>query len=150
MNEYNAAKGRVFLDAWIYPLEPAANIRNVGRRLITRMRRGQRIVKFQLELKDAAYSVGQLVTITTRNVLSIAGLPVLRQCLIVSRTEVAAAVAEYEAVDLEYGGLFARISSDTATDDYDTATAAEKAAGYYWGDANNRLGTVMAPGAIFW
>ena len=150
-NEYGDSKSRVVTDAWLDPDLPGSDIRNLARKLITRNRRGQRLLGFQLELVDGDYWVGDLVLLSSRYVTDANGVAVERPYLLLSRKEVNEHVIEYQGIDLEHTGRFCRIAPDTATDDYDSATDEERARYGYWGSTTyNRVGAAQSQGTVLW
>jgi len=55
----------------------------------------------------------------------------------------------YTAIDTNFGGRYMRFGPATMAASYDNATEADKSFGY-WGDTDNRLGTIFELGYIFW
>lgn len=148
-NSYGDQKEDVVLDHWSDPDLPVASVRNLARRVITRRRNGVRSFTFRLEVKDGLLNVGDEITVQTRRLTGLAGEQLARPALITARKEVGLAQNEYEAVDTNYNGNYFRISPDGTTENYDSATEAERQYGYM-GDNNNRLGTTLVQGYIFW
>lgn len=148
-NNFGDRRESVVYDHWLLKTTPAASVRNLCRRLITRLRNGLRTVNVEAELKDATgVHVGDHVHVTTRLVLGVSGDPQVLPCTVVSRVDHGGATTGYELLNEGHGGRFLRIAPDTAAD-YDDATEDDKAYGYN-GDANNRVGSIKEPGYIYW
>lgn len=138
-------------DPWISPAADISEIRNVANRIITRLGGGRRSFTFELELRDADLGVGDTCTVLSRQVLNAAGNPDPRPCVVTARKESSNARFQYRAEDLGLHpfGRYLRIGPNTMADDYDDATDDDKAYGY-WGDTDNRVGTLKELGYIFW
>lgn len=145
---YGDVKLRVIYDRWLAPNTPTATVRNLARRLLTRLRNGVRTFGFSLELKDATREVGDIVNLNTRILQDARGNGVTRPAVIVERSAKSSHVMSYKALDVETRGRFFRIGPDTMADDYTSAPATDKAYGYF-GDTDNRVGTSKEEGYIF-
>lgn len=148
-NYFGDQKERRIFDPWIYSGAAVSTVRNIARRLISRLRYGTRVIRFQLDVKEAELDVGAHVTIQTRHILAVDGTEQVRPCLITARKEVGRSLVEYEATDINYSGQYLRIAPTTVAADWDNATAEDKSYGC-WGDSDNRVGSLKEPGSIFW
>lgn len=152
-NNYGDERSQVITDAYIRPTLPAARVANLGRRLVARKGNGLRYIAFELDLIDAtSIAIGTVVELTTRQVLNVDGSNAVVTLLITQREETTGSRVLFTGVDITLGGRYARIMSNTATDDYDTASASEKLNGGYWGNATtNKVGTAAVDdGYVFW
>ena len=144
-NNYGDKREKQVIDHWLQPGYATAKVRNLARRLVSRTAHGIRVLEFDLEIKDGVRYVGDLVTLQTRELTDYYGNQVSLPGVIVSRKEAGRGAIRYSAMDANFSGPFAIWGPDTMTDDYDTATVADKAFGY-WGDANNRVGSALLEG----
>lgn len=149
-NNYGDVKQAAHYDAWVDPAIPVQSLRNIARRIITRLRRGERKVRFSLDIKDSALNVGDSASIQTRHVLRSDGTQDLIVCMIVERKERGAGMVDYTALDMNYGGRYFRIAPDTVATDYDSATVDDKQYGYWGDETTNRVGDIADPGYIWW
>lgn len=148
-NNFGEAKSKTFYDPWISDGAAVSGVRNIARRIVTRLRYGLRKVKFTLDIVDNTLDVGMQRLFKSRHILDRNGAQVERAVLVVSRRERSPSQTEYEAVDVNFGGRYLRIGADTLTDSYTSASAADRQYGY-WGDTNNRVGSQKDQGYIFW
>lgn len=144
-NNYGDEREQEITDNWLYPELAAAKVRLLAFRLITRSAHGERRIQFDLEVKDGTRYVGDTITIQTKELTDFYGTQLVVPCVIVSREEAGRAVMRFEAIDTNYSGRFFRWGPDTMTDDYDSATEADKGYGY-WGDSANRVGSSKVEG----
>ena len=144
-NNYGDVRERQVLDLWMNPGFRVLRIRDLARRLITRSGHGVRTIDFELEIKDGTLFVGDAVTLQTRELTDFYGDQLSFAAVVVTRKEAGRGAIRYTAVDTNYSGPFFIIGPDTMADTYDTATAADKAFGY-WGDADNRVGSSLVEG----
>lgn len=148
-NNFGEKRERLVFDAWIDASLPKSQIRVAGRRLIARLRFGERNLVCVLDIQHALYDVGDDVVLQSSAVLDRDGNEAALPCIVMAKRELGRSKVEYEALDVNYSGRLMRIGPDTQTDAYDSATTADKVYGY-WGDANNRVGTVKDEGYIFY
>ena len=140
----------IVMDQWLNPAETNVGaVRNIARRLISFRAYGSRLIKFDLDVKEAALTVGESRTLKTRHITDTLGTTEARSCIIVAKRETKRALVTYEAVDTNYSGPFFRIGPDTMAATWDTASDEDKAFGY-WGDADNRVGVKFEFGKVFW
>lgn len=147
---YNDQRGDVFVDAYLWSQVPSSRVANIARRIVTRRRAGVWSISFQLDIKDATYGIGEMVTITTDQRLGTNGLAASVPYLITARKEVSEAVVEYHGIDMGSAavGRYARIGPDTIAATYGTASDSDK--GYaYWGDSStNQVGSPAVDGYL--
>jgi hypothetical protein len=149
-NFFDGKREKVIIDNWLDPNAAISEIANLGQRLITRLRFGTRVFSFKLETKDATdLNVGENRNIQTFRRLGIDGQAEVRPVLIVAKSEADRGSTSFEAMDTNFGGRFLRMGENTMTDSYDAGTTAERAYGY-WGDGDNRVGTINEAGYIYY
>ena len=149
-NYFGAKKEKEITDPWLDTATTKARVHVQGRRVIALAKFGVRTVTFRLEVKDSEYNVGDQVFLMTREITDVYGNADIRPIYIIGRKERGRAVVEYTGRDMNYGsGRLFKFGPDTMTDDYDTASAADRQFGY-WGDANNRVGSSFVDGYYFW
>lgn len=144
-NNYGDKRERQVIDQWLYPEFAVAKIRNMGRGIIARSAHGNRTIEFDLELKDGIRYVGDAITVKTRELTDFYGEQISVLGVIIARKEAGMGAIRYTVFDTNFSGPFFIWGADTMTDDYDTATAADKAFGY-WGDSDNRVGSSLLEG----
>lgn len=148
---YGDSRAETITDAFLDPNVGASRVYSMAKRMITRRGNGVRTIIFRTDLKNAGIAIGEVVSITTKQILSATGAADTRQFLISSRKETTPSTVEFEGIDLSISGRFLRIMSNSATDSYDSASQAEKDSGGYWGDASdNTVGTANDAGYVFW
>ena len=145
---YNDQRSDVFVDAYLWAQIPSSRVANIARRIVTRRRAGVWSIVFQVDIKDADYWIGEIVTVTTAQRLGTDGLAAAVPYLLTARKEVSEAVVEYHGIDMGSAttGRYARIGPDSMNATYGSATDADK--GYaYWGDATtNQVGSPAVEG----
>ena len=147
---YNDQRGDVIVDAYLWSVIPSSRVANIARRIVTRRRAGVWSISFQLDIKDASYGIGEIVTVTTTQRLGTSGAATAVPYLLTARKEVSEAVVEYHGVDMGSAavGTYARIGPDTIAATYGTASDADKAYAY-WGDTStNQVGSPAVDGYL--
>lgn len=148
-NNFGEKKERTVYDDWSDPDISKNLLRVAASRLITRYRFGERLIEAELEIKDASgLNVGDDVTIQTAKLLDFYGDQDVRPAIVVSKEEVTNTKVKMTFLDVNYSGRYLRIGPDTMATEYDSATAEDRAYGY-WGDSDNRVGSQKEPGYVF-
>ena len=149
-NYFGASKEKEIVDPWLDTNTLKAKVHVQGRRVLALAKFGLREVKFQVEVKDGEYNVGDQVFISSREITDIYGNYDIRPIYIMGRKEVGRSAIEYRGRDMNYGsGRLFKIGPDTMADDYDSATDTDKQYGY-WGDSDNRVGDSFEDGYYYW
>ena len=148
-NNFGDQRELIVMDHWLSSGATVAAVRNICRRVITFRSFGSRIIKFDLDVKNAALNVGDSRTLKTRHITDTLGTIEARTVIVVAKRETKRSIVTYEAIDTNFAGPFFRIGPDTVAGTWDTATDEDKAYGY-WGDADNRVGVKFEIGKKVW
>jgi len=144
-NNFGDKRERQVIDQWLSPSFAVAKVRNMARMLIARSAHGTRTIDFDLEIKDGIRYVGDSITIKTRELADHYGNQISVGAVIISRKEAGRGAIRYSAFDTSFSGPYAIWGPDTMADDYDSASIADKAFGY-WGNSDNRVGSALLEG----
>ncbi len=103
----------------------------LGARLLARYRDNPRVMKFDLDAKDAVIRVGDVITVTSKSLQDIYGAPITALMQVLKRTQNKEGhLYTYEVSDTFFAGRYAFIMDDS-TPDYLDATAAQRNKGCF-------------------
>lgn len=132
-NEYGARAAKKIFSRWITQGSTAKVLAN---RIMGRFAIPPQKYFFDLELKDDDLKAGALVNVTSDDIVDVTGAPEERTFQVLRKEPKGANRVGYTAMDTAFDVRFGFIGNQT--NDWDSATNAEKEFGYI-GDASNRL-----------
>jgi len=143
---YGDKKTRVVLSPWIQPLDVGTATYYTAH-MLSRFRRGIRILTAQVEVKDDDVSLGDIVTLDTAHVQDEFGANVAADSYVIKKRPLGDNKLLMEFWDT---GIYDRVFFwSAAAADYTAATDAEKEYGY-WSDTKGMLGSPLEKGYVWW